>query len=135
MTVVINFTCKYARLATVLRHASKSLIELIDSCPIVGDRKYITVDVKKQDLKIGQYTCIPGYHRDSIADPSPLHHIIVFGHNRTEFKEYGKIPEGKWFTYGLDYHRGPKVVVDETRILVRVTESNVIKGNSKISKL
>ena len=133
ITIVdINLTCKYARLASVLRYASPELADLIRSAPITNSKNYITVDVKLQDLKVGQYTCIPGWHSDSIADKDPIHHIYVIGENTTEFKGIGKIPQNSWYTYGLDLHRGPRVVVDETRILVRLTESDIIKGNSKL---
>ena len=138
MTADINLTCKYASEQAVLRAASPTLRDILESAPVASGAGR-TVDVKVQELSPGQYTCIPGWHSDTKGDPNAIHHLYVVGENRTEFLEpdgsVNVIPNATWKTYGSDLHRGPRVKIGETRLLIRVTESDMVKGNANIIKL
>jgi len=139
MIADINLTCKYAIWDSVMKRASDSLKTLLESSPRFRPLQKKLIDVKIQNLKVGDYTCNPGWHRDSISDPEAYHHLYVLGYNRTEFKDaFGlvfKIPEAYWYSYTDQLHRGPKCEISETRLLVRITETSVIKGNSKVIML
>lgn len=133
----IPFTCKYASFDKVLDSAGEKLRNLLLSCPISGrDNESISVDIKVQDLIPGKYTCIPGWHSDTLKDPDPIHHLFVIGENRTEFLEedgsISVIPNATWKSYGHQKHRGPKVKVPETRILIRITESTTLKPSYEL---
>lgn len=124
-----DFYCKYAPLHAVQMQGNLLVNYLLDVAPIEGDRKYITVDVKVQHLFEGDTTCLEGWHCDTISDPDALHHLFVIGKNRTEFKSV-IFPDKMFASYGSEVeHRGPIVTVDETRFLLRVTESNVVSGH------
>ncbi len=129
-----DFYCKYAALSHVKRRNNDLVNTLLDCTPTRGGRRYTSVDVKVQHLKLNETTCLPGWHCDTISDPDAIHHLYVIGENRTEFKtEDGivAIPDGCFVTYGFDQpHRGPETTVAETRFLFRVTESNVVRGGS-----
>jgi hypothetical protein len=126
-----EFFVKYYPLKHVRHHP---LIRFVtDLMPIRGDRdgRHVLIDYKVQRLELGEATCIPGWHLDTIQDPDAIHHLAIIGHNRTEFLIDGKmhrLPENSIATYGTDvYHRGPVVEVPETRILIRVTESKKMR--------
>lgn len=134
----ITFTCKNADIREVLNNSTENLDRLLLTCPLKNNKKHTSVDIKIQTLNIGNYTCIPGWHKDSISDDDPWHHIYIVGENRTEFKKFGrvyKIPENTWYTYQLQIHRGPRCIVDETRIFIRVTESDTVRPNSTLTPI
>ena len=130
MTADTDILLKYVCYHDFLRQCDAGTKAIIETAPIQGDRKYISVDYKVQKLRTGTYTCIPGWHSDTRNDPDALHHLYVIGHNRTEFLVDGEpqmINEAAWHTYGHDLHRGPRVRVDEVRTLIRITESNIVR--------
>lgn len=132
-----QFYVKYYPLRHVRHHA---LIRFVtDIMPIKADRdtsRYLLLDYKVQYLEVGEATCIPGWHLDSMQDPDAIHHLAIIGHNRTEFLIDGKVwrlPQNTIATYGTDvYHRGPAVETPETRVLIRVTESKKIPPQMKM---
>lgn len=124
------FTVKHGAWGPVLAESHASMQSTLLNAPVRGHTRFLTVDIKSQRLAVGETTCIPGWHADTAHDPDALHHLIVWGVNRTEFKGRGMIDEGVWETYSHDLHRGPVVTTEETRLLVRITESNTIKGTS-----
>jgi hypothetical protein len=107
----------------------------MDNTPLQSGRRFISVDVKVQHLELNETTCISGWHCDTIADPDAMHHLFIIGDNRTEFNIDGKvvpIPHDHFVSFGSDVeHRGPETTITETRLLFRVTESNIVRGNSK----
>ncbi len=55
-----------------------------------GNHKYCTVDIKTDNFRCGNYTCIPGWHCDTTIIPShnnnpEVHHIFASGSALTEF--------------------------------------------------
>lgn len=129
-----NFYCKYASVHRVYDKGNDLVCELIDNTPLIGGRKWVTVDVKVQHLELNETTCIAGWHCDTITDPDAMHHLFIIGENRTEFKlgdNVERIPHNHFVSYGSDVeHRGPKTTNKEIRLLCRVTESNIVRGNS-----
>ena len=138
MTAVTDFQCKYAELERVFPLLTAELQAAVDACPVTG-RSRLFIDVKVQNLRVGQYTCVAGWHRDTITDPRVRHHLFVLGANRTEFLGADgvvfKIPEGEWHSYGHDLHRGPRCLVSERRVLLRITESDVIRPVTIIRRI
>ena len=135
-TADIDFTCKYAAMRCVLAHASLPLQTLLKSCPSHCPIEHQSVDIKVQDLVPDEYTCIPGWHIDTINDSEAVHHIWVSGLNRTEFlRDEGVwvVPNETWHTYRRDLHRGPRVKLAEKRILIRVTESHKVRANNRLN--
>ena len=133
-----EFYCKYAPLHAVKEQGCALVNTIVEHAPVAGDREFTSVDVKVQPLSIGETTCLPGWHKDSVSDPDALHHLFIIGDNRTWFKMCDgevELPHGHYATYGSDVdHRGPEVEIVEVRLLVRVTESNVIRPNTVFRK-
>ena len=127
-----NFYCKYAPIDVVRSQENRLVNRLLNCAPIRGGRKYVTVDVKVQHLDIGETTCKPGWHCDTPTDPRAVHSLFIIGDNRTEFNgpvAVQTLPYDCFAQYGNDdEHRGPEVLVSETRFLLRVTESDVVRG-------
>lgn len=122
---------------------------------VEGKHKAVKVDLKVYDLKAGDYTCIPGWHIDTVTDPRhdsrPENHLIytnvygtdfvttpiAFSEEKTHFSQViAEIPEDNYLTatpnsiyqYGrFHLHRGAKVTADCRRVLVRITETDVIR--------
>lgn len=114
-------------------------------------KKYQLVDVKVQDLKVGQYTANGLWHLDSSLNPVDAYenYLFVVGKNTTEFvvtpiridhhvnkKEFHddierrtngvvKIKSNTIIKYnGSNVHRGPKVTVNEKRLLIRLINTD-----------
>lgn len=123
---------------------------------VEGKHKSIRVDLKVYDLQAGDYTCIPGWHIDTVTNPRhnslPENHLIYtnvfgtefcatpveFGEEQTHFNEVVQnLPaESKYlaakpnsiYQYGrFHLHRGPQVSHACRRVLVRITETDVVK--------
>lgn len=117
--------------------------------------RYTLVDVKVREHKLGDCTCIPGWHLDSVTDPrhnsQPENHIIwtqgeptEFLRNPIDFPEHFahfsqvldaipsdnifKINSNTIYQYGrFHLHRGPIVQENQRRVLIRITETDVVK--------
>ncbi|MNL01291.1 hypothetical protein D3C87_1217560 [compost metagenome] len=122
---------------------------------VEGKHNAIKVDLKVYDLKAGDFTCIPGWHIDTVTDPRhdsrPENHLIytnvygtdfvttpiAFSEEKTHFSQViAEIPEDNYLTaapnsiyqYGrFHLHRGAQVAADCRRVLVRITETDVIR--------
>lgn len=120
-----------------------------------GKHKSVRVDLKVYDLKAGDYTCIPGWHIDTVTNPRhdsrPENHLIytnvygtdfvstpiAFSEEKTHFSQViAEIPEDNYLTatpnsiyqYGrFHLHRGAQVTTDCRRVLVRITETDIIR--------
>lgn len=135
--------------------AAMELMELMAGfCNRKHDR--VVVDLKVVDLKEGETTCIPGWHIDTVVTPYhdslPENHLIFctefgteflntpveFNPNMMHFREVLETlgehevftaDPGKVYRYSrTHFHRGPKVTRDCRRLLMRITETNVIPG-------
>lgn len=85
---------------------------------------------------MGDKTCPNlSWHIDTKIDPNAKHHIYIIGHNRTEFKKDGKIPEAVWHSYGDDVHRGVVADIPETRIFLRITESDIVRPRKGLGRI
>ncbi|MNC07915.1 hypothetical protein D3C75_554800 [compost metagenome] len=121
---------------------------------VEGKHKKVLVDLKVADLKAEDYTCIPGWHIDTVTDPRhdslPENHLIYtnvfpteFVRDPVEFSEdkyhfvdvTDDIPKDNYISakpnsihkYGrFHLHRGAQVTSDCRRVLVRITETDVI---------
>ena len=128
-----SFHARYARQEVVMDVGNPLVNHVLANFP-TGPR--VLVDVKVQELGMNHTTCQPGWHVDSEQDPEAVHHLFVLGENRTEFLINGEVvrlPEGHFASYGYDaQHRGPEVIIPETRVLIRSTESVRIMGNSML---
>ncbi len=119
-----------------------------------GGFRSTLVDLKVVDLKVDQCTCMPGWHIDTVVNPrhpskSENHLIftsifgtefvaspVVFSKEKDHFSQViGQIPNDNVFTaesnrvyrYNrLHLHRGPVVTSDCRRVLVRITETDII---------
>lgn len=117
--------------------------------------RFTLVDVKVKDVASNAYTCIPGWHIDSVTNPrhesSPENHLIWVQGTPTEFvrdpvefpwelthfsqvideipiDNAMKLNENSIYRYGRYHlHRGPRVGPRERRILIRVTETDLIR--------
>lgn len=122
---------------------------------VEGKHKSIRVDLKVYDLRAGEHTCIPGWHIDTVTNPRhdslPENHLIYtnvygtdfvstpipFSEEKTHFSQViAEIPEDNYLTatpnsiyqYGrFHLHRGAKVATDCRRVLVRITETDIIR--------
>lgn len=121
---------------------------------VEGKHKSVRVDLKVYDLKAGDFTCIPGWHIDTVTNPRhvsrPENHLIytnvygtdfvstpiAFSEEKTHFSQViAEIPEDNYLTatpnsiyqYGrFHLHRGAQVATDCRRVLVRITETDII---------
>jgi len=134
--------------------------KVIGHAPIVGNHKYVLVDVKISKVQKGRWSCLRGWHCDVTMNPvrperPEKHHLFVSGHNcLTEFVKHPsliqfddkirypnkswiddqlegcsviEVPSCQYVTYGRrTLHRGPKAKEDEIRLLVRITETDII---------
>lgn len=121
---------------------------------VENKHKRVLVDLKVSDLEAGEYTCVPGWHIDTVTDPRhrslPENHLIYTNVSPTEFvRDPVEFSEDKYHfidvtddipldnyisaepnsihQYGrFHLHRGAKVTADCRRVLIRVTETNVV---------
>lgn len=131
--------CKYVPLWRL--DAPQSILDLLEGYP-----HNALVDVKVQDLKIGEHPCIPGWHCDARSltlDEKPQdYYIIIFGnvsytefmltqvtsntlqHKKVILPEHPSttfIKEGIWHRYNsFTFHRCTPAKYNGRRLLVRV---------------
>jgi hypothetical protein len=137
---------------------------VLDAIPLTRQRRYLAVDIKVHDVEPRRYTCIPGWHCDTVINPyhqtlGEIHHIFVSGGAAlTEFIgepvsleileglsgpsllqalqkqlkdlqfSVQKVPSCQIVTYGRwDFHRASLGLYPEKRLLIRVSETDVIR--------
>lgn len=155
-----EFTCKNAEFDLIYKKSNHYIHYVLNNIKLRNKHKYVAVDVKVHDLKVGECPCIPGWHCDTtieLRDELPeVHHLFVTGEGcLTEFiDEPLSLKHGSLYelqrqirkdvkvkaidsctitTYGrFDFHRGPIAKINEKRLLVRVTETDIIVPNRNI---
>lgn len=152
---------KYGSWNFAYNNTSKYVRSILDKIPIQNNHKSVLVDIKVHTLEIGERPTLPNWHIDCVTnpfDPRPeeVHHIFVAGKCLTEFLEedieidispidrianFNKycegqkittIPNRKIVTYGRFPHRGAICNIPETRLLIRVTESDILKPKNQV---
>lgn len=135
---------KYADVDHVYPRTSWVVQQIIETAPITGRFKRVLIDVKVQDLHPELCSCIPGWHLDGSMREIEVHHLYVLNGPQTEFVDEPMfldrrhlIPddvkittarEGFITTFtSLDFHRGVYATKPTRRLLVRLTETNIIR--------
>lgn len=152
---------KYGEINFVRARCGQYTKKLLDLTPIRGNHKYVTVDVKVHYLKRGQTPAIPGWHIDCVKHytsdtKDDIHHLFVTGkHCLTRFlanpieldiysdyklsiplnAEFIEAPSCRFVTFTRNHLHDCQVAkADEIRYMLRITESDVVKGNNSIRK-
>lgn len=153
--------CRVKSAQKILSGPARMVLEDILEVIGKPQRKYFLVDLKSQFLEEGTYPCIPGWHVDCVQNllhnsRPDIHHLVVFGDGSlTEFLEedaeifvdaeekvcYDELLAGKavkavepsmLYTYGRSTpHRAGRVKKDGWRVLIRVTQTDVVRGVSR----
>lgn len=139
---------KYADLNFVYPRTSSLVRQIVDKAPITGRFKRVLIDIKVQDLHPEICSCLPGWHLDGSMQEIEVHHLCVLNGPQTEFinqplflDRRHEIPddvavttarEGFITTFtSLDFHRGVFATKPTRRLLVRLTETNIIQPRNK----
>ena len=144
---------KYADVDFVYPRTNGLVKTIIETAPITGRFKRVLIDVKVQDLHPEICSCLPGWHLDGSMQEVEVHHLCVLNGPQTEFIDEplhlpGKYPDivkmipqdvkitqaKEWFitTFtSLDFHRGVFATKPTRRLLVRLTETNIIQPRNK----
>lgn len=139
---------KYADVDYVYLRTNGLVKTIIETAPITGRFKRVLIDVKVQDLHPEICSCLPGWHLDGSMREIEVHHLCVLNGPQTEFIDeplhlpgvypdnvkmipadvkITKAREGFITTFtSLDFHRGVYATKPTRRLLVRLTETNVI---------
>lgn len=148
-------TLEYAR-----KNSGTYVNRILDLMPIRNDRRYVLVDVKVHALKAGDYPALTHWHIDATSNPyakgqEEHNHLFVSGEyccteflkNRIDVDiptegpikfnsllkncESAQIKGNTIYTYGRVPHRATKCIKDFTRLLVRVTETDIMQSSRK----
>lgn len=139
---------KYADLNFVYPRTSSLVRQIVDKAPITGRFKRVLIDVKVQDLHPGICSCLPGWHLDGSMREMEIHHLCVLNGPQTEFIDeplfldrrhlipdnvrVASAREGFITTFTtFDFHRGVYATKPTRRLLVRLTETNIIMPRNK----
>lgn len=144
---------KYADVDFVYPRTNGLVKHIIETAPLTGKFKRVLIDVKVQDLTPEVCSCLPGWHLDGSMQDIEVHHLCVLNGPQTEFvnkplflsagypnnvKEIPddvpvrQIREGFITTFtSLDFHRGVYATKPTRRLLVRLTETDVILPRNK----
>ncbi len=150
---------KYADIEHVLKNTTDYVREVIRSCPLRNDHKYVVVDVKVHELNTGEIPALSFWHMDCLnnpinPNPEEFHHIFVSGDEcLTEFlaqemevdlpegavnfndvvgdASTAKITGNTIYTYQRHVHRASQSQGQFRRLLVRVSESDIVKPQRK----
>ena len=139
---------KYADLNFVYPRTSSLVRQIVDKAPITGRFKRVLIDVKVQDLHPEICSCLPGWHLDGSMQEIEVHHLCVLNGPQTEFineplflDRNHLIPDNVAITTAregfittftsLDFHRGVYATKPTRRLLVRLTETNIIQPRNK----
>lgn len=158
--LVLHNSFKYASLDYAYKHTTDEIRHLIDNITLKCNRKNVLIDIKFHSLDEGEYPAIPGWHIDCTNNPlhdsrADIHHIWVHGSCLTEFLKdsiildvdgvtdfNSKIPPNTdifsikpqtVYTYGrFHIHRAAKSTINQDRLLVRITETDIIRPINKV---
>lgn len=147
---------KFASMKFVMANSNETVRSILSQIPVAGNHKNVLVDVKVHDLEVGVTPALPHWHFDCVKDPrdeslEEVHHLFItegcsteflgedtefdlpYGFNHSIFNHLNgvKIKPYKVYTYGRHLHRATKAVKKCKRLLIRVTESNLIKPNNR----
>ncbi len=132
---------KYADVDYVYPRTSGLVKTIIENAPLTNKFKRVLIDIKVQDLHPDICSCVPGWHLDGSMREIEVHHLCVLNGPQTEFIDQPiwdkQIPdevavrparEGFITTFtSLDFHRGVYATKPTRRLLVRLTETNIIQ--------
>lgn len=146
---------KYADVEHVYPRTSTLVRAIIDATPLQGGFRNTLIDVKVQDLTPEICSCLPGWHLDGVPFSTDLHHLCVLNGPLTEFVAepiqitnlnllQSQVPQSvrvrsiepeaiTTFT-SHDLHRGVHATEPTRRLLVRLTETNLIQPRNKPHK-
>lgn len=144
---------KYADVDFVYPRTNGLVKHIIETAPLTNRFKRVLIDVKVQDLTPELCSCLPGWHLDGSMQEIEVHHLCVLNGPQTEFIDeplhlpgdypnnvklipqdvkITKAREGFITTFtSLDFHRGVYTTQPTRRLLVRLTETNVILPRNK----
>lgn len=144
---------KYADAEHVYRRTNPLVQHIIECAPLTNRFKRVLIDIKVQDLHPEICSCLPGWHLDGSMQEIEVHHLCVLNGPQTEFiNEPLHLPgiypdivqmipasaavvstrEGFITTYtSMDFHRGVYATKPTRRLLVRLTETNIIQPRNK----
>ena len=144
---------KYADLEFVYPRTNSLVRQIVDRTPLTHKFKRVLIDIKVQDLHPELCSCVPGWHLDGSMQENEVHHLCVLNGPQTEFIDEplhlpGQYPgilnmipqsarvtstrEGFITTFtSRDFHRGVYATRPTRRLLVRLTESNIILPRNK----
>lgn len=156
---------KYADLEKTLPKLPIEIKNIISGVPIKGYHKHILLDIKFHDLEIGKAPALRRWHFDCVANPlhdskPEIHHLFVTGECRTNFLSMRReievnpfeerpnihfflrnfdgvgVPSNTIVTYGRFFPHLPVVSPSKyRRLLIRVTETDVIRPNNREFKV
>jgi hypothetical protein len=151
---------KFASLDFIKKNTTDYVRMILDRVPIVGEHRNILVDSKVHYLKKGQTPALPHWHFDCVGDPrdealEENHHLFItegcstnflkeeveidlpFGFSHSIFNGLvgQKIEPYRIYSYRRHLHQATPAEKDCVRLLIRVTESNLIKPNNKKFKV
>lgn len=135
---------KYADINFVYKNSINLVRQVIDAAPISGRYKRVLVDVKTQNLTPKVCSCIPGWHLDGSQVEEELFHLIVFNGPCTEFlaeptllttispsADAISIKNDAIVSYNSNhFHRGVYAKQETRRVLIRLTETNIITARN-----
>ena len=144
---------KYADVDFVYPRTNGLVKHIIETAPLTDRFKRVLIDVKVQDLRPEICSCLPGWHLDGSMREIEVHHLCILNGPQTEFIDEplhlpGAYPdnvkmipadvkittarEGCITTFtSLDFHRGVYATKPTRRLLVRLTETNIIQPRNK----
>lgn len=146
----------------VLENTNDEIVDLLKCIPLERKHKNILVDVKVHSLKSGEYPALPHWHIDGVSnyfhpEKEEVNHLYItesgsstefltnpelvdIQNENTNFDKIlkhcsgTKINPNTIYTYGRVPHRATPSTQDCVRLLVRVTETNILKPKNQIFK-
>lgn len=145
---------KYADFNFAYSKSSKVVQNILDSFKYENNHKYKLVDVKYLFLEKGWASCMLGWHIDVTTnvnhkEPKDIHHLYFSGAEANTIFLNKDInfdqpitddlifvaPENTYIKYSrLHLHSASTAKISGYRLIVRVTETNIIKPINKIIK-
>lgn len=154
-----NDSFKYVDIERALSNSNDYIKNIISHMPIRNDRKYVVVDVKIHDLEKDTVPALSNWHCDCIGNPLDErriehHHIFVSGFDcltqflaeeitldinpNDSYRKYdaafssvqkAHIPSATICSYERHIHRAVPSTSNFRRLLVRVSETDIIVPN------
>lgn len=156
----LNF--KFATLEWAKKNSNTEICQLLDSMPIEGNHRNTLVDVKIHHLEYNQWPALPHWHLDGTSnyfhkEKEEVNHLYItdsfcpteflsepvlvdIKDENTNFDKLlkncsgAKISANTIYTYGRVPHRATPSMGKCTRLLVRVTETNIIQPKNQVFK-